>query len=176
MSYKVVQTIAPLTGVTTGAASTSTAISLKSGVLRISTSGANANVAIGTAPLATSSDFHITTSQPEVLKERVARQQISGITTGATTVVTFGQNYGNPFLVGDYVSVEGATTSGVNTSHVAVTAVSPESITINHNTTSVTGIITVTNAVVARSVKVSALGEGGTANVFISEVQISSQA
>jgi hypothetical protein len=168
MSYKIVQTIAPLTGVTTGAASTSDAISLKSGVLRISTGAANATVAIGTAPTAT--------SQPEVLKERVARQQISGITTGSTTVVTFGQNYGNPFLVGDYVSVEGATTSGINTSHVAVTAVAPESITINHNTTSVTGIITVTNAVVARSVKVSALGQGGTANVFISEVQISSQA
>lgn len=176
MSYKIVQTIAPLTGVTTGSASTSNAISLKTGVLRISTSSANANVAIGTAPVATSSSFHIVTSQPEVLKERVARQQISGITTGATTVVTFGQNYGNPFLVGDYVSVEGATTSGINTSHVPVTAVTDGSITIGHDTSSVVGVITVTNSVVARSVKVSALGEGGTANVFISEVQISSQA
>lgn len=176
MSYKVVQTIAPLSGVTTGSASTSTAISLKSGVLRISTSSANANVVIGTSPIATSSDFHITTSQPEVLKERVARQQISGITTGATTVVTFGQNYGNPFIVGDYVSVEGVTTPGINTSHVEVVSLNPESITINHDSSSVVGIITVTNSVVARSVKVSALGEGGTANVFISEVQISSQA
>ncbi len=176
MSYKIVQTIAPLTGVTTGSASISNAISLKTGVLRISTSSTNANVAIGTAPVATSSSFHIVTSQPEVLKERVARQQISGITTGATTVVTFGQNYGNPFLVGDYVSVEGATTSGINTSHVPVTAVTDGSITIGHDTSSVVGVITVTNSVVARSVKVSALGEGGTANVFISEVQISSQA
>jgi hypothetical protein len=176
MSYKIVQTIAPLTGVTTGSASTSDAISLKSGVLRISTSAANANVAIGTAPTATSSDFHIVTSQPEVLKERVARQQISGITTGATTTVLFGENYGNPFVVGDYVSVEGATTSGINTSHVAVTAKTDGSITINHDSSSIVGVITVTGAVVARSVKVSALGQGGTANVFISEVQISSQA
>lgn len=176
MSYKIVQTIAPLTGVTTGAASTSAAISLKSGILRISTSGANANIAIGTSPTATSSDFHVVTSQPEVLKERIARQQIAGITTGASTIVRFGQNYGNPFSVGDYVSVEGATTSGINTSHVPVTAVTEDSITITHNSTSVVGVITVTNAVVARSVKISALGEGGTAKVFISEVQISSQA
>lgn len=170
------QTVTPITGVTTGAASTSNAISLKTGVLRISTSGANANVAIGTAPVATSSDFHVVTSQPEVLKERVARQQISGITTGSSTIVNFGENYGNPFSVGDYVSIEGATTSGINTSHVAVTALTDGSITINHDTSSVSGIITVTNAVVARSIKVSALGEGGTANVFITEVQISSQA
>lgn len=176
MSYKIVQTIAPLTGVTTGAASTSDAISLKSGMLRISTSSANANVAIGTDPSATTSDFHIVTSQPEVLKERVARQQISGITTGSTTTVLFGENYGNPFVVGDYVTVEGVTTSGINTTHVPVVSKAVNSIAIDHDSSSVVGVITATGAVVSRSVKVSALGEGGAANVFISEVQISSQA
>lgn len=176
MSYKVVQTVSPLIGVTTGSASLSNPISLKSGLIRISTSAANANIAIGTSPTATASDFHVVTSKPEVLKERVARQQIAGITTGTSTVITFGQNYGNPFMVGDYVSVEGVTTSGINTSHVPVTAKTDDSITITHDTSSVVGAITVNNSVVARSVKVSALGQGGTSNVFISEVQISSQA
>ena len=176
MSYKVVQTVSPLTGVSSSSASSSNPISLKSGLIRISTSSANANVAIGTSPTATASDFHVVTAQPEVLKERVARQQIAGITTGTSTVVTFGQNYGNPFMVGDYVSVEGVTNAGINTSHVPVTAVTDGSITITHDSSSVVGVITVTNSVVARSVRVSALGQGGTASVYISEVQISSQA
>lgn len=176
MSYKVVQTVSPLTGVSSSSASSSNPISLKSGLIRISTSGANANIAIGTSPTATESDFHVVTAQPEVLKERVARQQIAGITTGTSTVVRFGENYGNPFVVGDYVSVEGVTTSGINTSHVPITATTGDSITITHDSSSVVGVITVTNSVVSRSVKVSALGQGGTANVYISEVQISSQA
>lgn len=176
MSYKVVQGISPLTGVSDSVSSISNPISLKSGNLRISTASANSFVAVSTGIAATTTDLHVVTSQPVVLKERVARQQISGITTGTNTVVHFGENYGNPFVVGDYVSVEGATTSGINTSHVVVLSKSSESITINHNSTSVVGIITVTNAVVARSVKVSALGQGGTSNVFITEVQITSQA
>jgi hypothetical protein len=176
MSYKIVQGVAPITGATVGTPVIGNAISLKTGTLRVSCSTANAYVAITTGIGATTTDFHLVTSQPEVLKERVARQQISGITTGTTTVVHFGENYGNPFIAGDYVSVEEATTTGINTSHVVILQKSNSSITINHNSTSVVGVITVTNAVVARSVKVSALGEGGTANVFVAEVQIASQA
>lgn len=176
MSYKIVQGVSPITGVTTGTPVIGNAISLKTGSLRISTSGANAFVAISTGIGATTTDFHLVTSQPEVLKERVARQQISGIATGTSTVVYFGENYGNPFVIGDYVSIEGATTTGINTSHVAVLSRTEGSLVINHNTSAVSGIITVSNAVIARSVKVSALGEGGTASVFVSEVQISSQA
>jgi hypothetical protein len=175
MSHKIVQTVAPLTSV--GAASVqSSAISPQSGFIRIVPVGAAVAVAIGTDPVATTSDYVVSQYQPEILKERVARQQISGITTGATTVVTFGENYGNPFVVGDYVTVSGATTVGINTTHVAIARVSDSSITINHNSSSVSGIVTVTGAVVARSVKVAAYGIGGTATtVSITEVQTTSQ-
>jgi hypothetical protein len=175
MSHKIVQTVTPLSSV--GASSSqSSAIALQSGFIRIVPVGAAVAVAIGTDPTATSSDFVVSQYQPEILKERVARQQISGITTGTTTVVHFGENYGNPFMVGDCVSIVNATTAGINTSHVVVTSSTLQSITINHNSSAVSGIITVTGAVVARSIKVAAYGLGGTAStVSITEVQTASQ-
>jgi hypothetical protein len=176
MSYKIVQTVAPITSA--GAATTqSTAITLQSGFIRIVPVGAAVAVAIGTNPTATISDFAISQYQPEVLKERVARQKISGITTASTTTITFGENFGNPFLVGDYVSIVGAQPVGLNTTHNQIIGKTDSSITVSFDSSAVAGIVTVTNAVVARSVKIAAYGLGGTATgVYISEVQTASQA
>jgi hypothetical protein len=168
--------VAPITSA--GAASTqSTAIALQSGFIRIVPVGAAVAVAIGTDPTATTSDFAVSPNQPEVLKERVARQKISGITTAATTTITFGENFGNPFVVGDYVSIIGAQPVGLNTSHNQIISKTDSSITVSFNSSAVGGAVTVTNAVVARSVKIAAFGLGGTATgVYISEVQTASQA
>ena len=172
MALKVVQTVAPLSAA--GTATTSTAIALKSGYLRIATSTAGANIAIGGNPVATSNDIFVPVNTTEILKERVARQSIAGITTGTTTVITFPENAGNPFLVGDYVTIENAYPAGINTSHNIITATTDSSITISFNSSSVTGIA-VTNSSVARSIKVSALGNGGTSGVNIVEVQTAGQ-
>ena len=51
----------------TGTATTSTAFKVQSNVLRIVASGADAYVAIGTDPVATTSDYIVTTGQPETL-------------------------------------------------------------------------------------------------------------
>jgi hypothetical protein len=172
VSLKVVQTVAPLSAA--GTATTSIGIALKSGYLRIATVTAGANIAIGGAPVATSSDLLVPVNTSEIIKERVARQRISGITTGAATTISFPENAGNPFLVGDYVTIENAYPAGINTSHNIITAVTDSSITVSFDSSSVVGVA-VTNSTVARSVKVSAVGNGGTSGVNIVEVQTTGQ-
>jgi hypothetical protein len=104
------------------------------------------------------------------LKERLARQKIAGITTGTTTIVSFSENAGNPFLVGDYVTIQNAQPAGINTEHKLITQVFNDSVTILHNSSSIVGVITTTNANIARSVKVSVLAASDTQNVSITEI------
>lgn len=173
MALKIAQVIPTLTvasGVTT-----SSAIELKTGYLRVASSVA-CNVAIGTIPTATTNDFYLAAGEPEIIKERVARQKIVGITTGTTTTIDLGHNNGNPFVVGDYVTVNG--TVGMNTSHNRVLSVSEKisstNIVIDYNSSAI-GVVTVTNAYVSRSVQISAYGSGS-GSLYITEVQIASQA
>ena len=104
------------------------------------------------------------------MKERIARQKIAGITTGTTTIVSFSENAGNPFLVGDYVTIQNAQPAGINTEHKLVTQVLNDSLTISHNSSSIVGVITTTNANIARSVKVSVLAAETSQNVSITEI------
>ena len=174
MALKIVQSYNQLFA-GAGAATTSTGIALKTGYIRVSTAATAVYLDIGGAPVATTNSFHIPTQTTQILKERVARQRISGITTGSTTVITFGENVGNPFSVGDYVTIENAFPAGINTSHILVTATTDSSTSIAFDSTSLSGIA-VTSATLARSVKISALGTVSVANLSIAEVQISSQA
>ena len=169
MAIKVVQNVNRITA-TVGSAVTSNPIALKSGYLRVSTGLTSVYVETGGTPVATVNSFNLGPYGNEVLKERIARQRIVGITTGASTVVLFDNNAGNPFLVGDYASIEGVTTAGINTEHKEVTAVYNDSLVLNHNTSSVTGVITATNASIARSVKVSVLAASGSQDVSITEI------
>jgi hypothetical protein len=169
MAIKVVQKVNRITA-TVGSAVTSNPIALKSGYLRVSTGSTSVYVETGETPVATVNSFHLGPFGNVVLKERIARQRIVGITTGTSTVVLFDNNAGNPFLVGDYASIEGVTTAGINTEHKEVTAVYNDSLVLNHNTSSVTGVITATGASIARSVKVSVLAASDTQNVSITEI------
>ena len=169
MAIKVVQNVNRITA-TVGSAVTSNPIALKSGYLRVSTGLTSVYVETGGTPEATVDSFHLGTYGNEVLKERIARQRIVGITTGASTVVLFDNNAGNPFLVGDYASIEGVTTAGINTEHKEVTEVYNDSLVLDYDTSSVTGMITVTGASIARSVKVSVLAETGEQPVSITEI------
>ena len=49
----------------TGTATTSTAFKVQSNVIRIVATGADAYVAIGTDPVATASDYMVSSAQPE---------------------------------------------------------------------------------------------------------------
>ena len=169
MAIKVVQKVNRITA-NVSTATTSNPIALKSGYLRVSTGLTSVYVEIGSEPVATTNSFQITPYGNEVLKERLARQKIAGITTGTTTIVSFSENAGNPFLVGDYVTIQNAEPAGINTEHKLVTQVLNDSLTILHNSSSITGVITTTNANIARSVKVSVLAASGTQDVSITEI------
>jgi hypothetical protein len=169
MAIKVVQNVNRVTA-SVGTATTSNPIALKSGYLRVSTGLTSVYVETGSNPVATTNSFQITPYGSEVLKERIARQRIVGITTGTSTVVTFDNNAGNPFLVGDYASIQNVTTAGINTEHKLVTAVTDDSLTLDYNTTSIAGPIIAAGANIARSVKVSVMATSDTQNVSITEV------
>ena len=169
MAIKVVQKVNRITA-NVSTATTSNPIALKSGYLRVSTGLTSVYVDTGGDPVATVNSFQIGPYGNEVLKERIARQKIAGITTGTTTIVSFSENAGNPFLVGDYVTIQNAQPAGINTEHKLVTQVLNDSLTISHNSSSIVGVITTTNANIARSVKVSVLAASGTQDVSITEI------
>lgn len=180
MALKIVQLIGSVTPPNSGIA-TSGVINLKSGYLRLTSrnGGCHINIldGINTAGTASSStSFLIPTNTSEVLKERISRQTISGITTGSSTVVSFSENSGNPFVVGDKVSIIGSQNSGINTSFATITSLTDSSITLNFNSTSVGGALTVTSAIVSRCVKVEVFPENNGSQLHIAEVQITSQA
>ena len=169
MAIKVVQKVNRITA-NVSTATTSNPIALKSGYLRVSTGLTSVYVDTGGDPVATINSFQIGPYGNEVLKERIARQKIAGITTGTTTIVSFSENAGNPFLVGDYVTIQNAQPAGINTEHKLVTQVLNDSLTISHNSSSIVGVITTTNANIARSVKVSVLAASDTQDVSITEI------
>ena len=169
MAIKIVQNVNRISP-TVSVAATSNPIALKSGYIRVACASTAVYVETGGDPVATVNSFLISPFGNEVLKERIAKQQIAGITTGTSTVVTFGSNAGNPFLVGDYVTIENAQPAGINTVHRLITATTDASVTIAANTSSIVGVITATGATLSRSVKVSALAVGGSTDVSITEV------
>ena len=170
MSLRIVQTF-PKLSPTSSVSVATTGIALRSGYIRVSVAATAAYVDIGNSPVATSSSFHVPAQTSQVFKERVARQVIAGIVTGTTTFISFGENNGNPFTTNDYVAIENAYPVGINSVHSQVIATTDSSITINFNSTAFTGIA-LTTATVARTVRVSALGQNGSADVSVCEVQI----
>ena len=169
MAIKVVQNVNRISP-TVSVAATSNPIALKSGYIRVAAGLTAVYVETGGNPTVTTNSFYISPYGNEVLKERLAKQQISGITTGTSTIITFGQNAGNPFLVGDYVTIENAQPAGINTVHQLITATADASITISANTSSIVGVITTSGATVSRSVKVAALADNASTNVSITEI------
>ena len=161
MAIKIVQdTPVPRLLPSVGVAATSVPIALKSGYLRVtigSTTGSSGGyVAIGTDPVATQDHFHVTSYSVDIIKYSMARQRIAGITTGTSTILSFGENAGNPFTIGDYVTIEGSSTVGLNTTHYPVIAKTDESVTIPFDSSSITSP-NVQSANLYRSVKVSCL-------------------
>lgn len=176
MAIKIVQNIQKIP--LAAAAVASTAITLKSGYLRVSTGSTGAYVDINTTPVATVDKYHIPANASDIFKERVARQRIAGVVTGTATTITFDSNYGNPFISSDFVTLENTGIAGLNTAHNSLTALTDSSITLNFDSRSyaASGITVNTGATVARSVKISALANGASGEINIVEVQITSQA
>lgn len=168
MATKIVQNVNRISP-TVAAASTSNPIALKCGYIRVSTGLTAVYVETGGEPVATVNSFYLPPYSSEVIKERIAKQQISGITTGSSTIVTFGENCGNPFIIGDYVAIQNAYPAGINTNYALISDKNDYSVTINYNSNSITGVAA-TNATLIRCVKVSSLADGVNTNLSITEI------
>jgi hypothetical protein len=161
MATKIIQdTQIPRLAPSVGIAATTVPIALKTGYLRITigstTSSSGGYIAIGTNPIATQDNYHVTSYSVDIIKEPMKRQSIAGITTGTTTRLIFDNNAANPFSITDFVTIENAPTIGLNTSHIPIVSLNDSSITINFNSSSITSP-NISGATVAKSVKVSCL-------------------
>jgi hypothetical protein len=174
MATKIIQdTQIPRLSPLVGVASTSIPIALKSGYLRITIGSTGTSsggyVAIGTNPVVNRNSFHIVSYNTDIIKETMKRQVIAGITTGTTTKITFNDNAGNPFEPTDYVTISGAPTAGINTSHNPIISMDDSSVTINFNSSAITSP-NISGAALYKSVKVACLTDDANTFFNISEV------
>ena len=178
----------------TGTATTSTAFKVQSNVLRIVASGADAYVAIGTDPVATTTDFIVPSSEPESLAMLKMSQRVVSITKGATTTLAAPEGTQMPFNIGDRVTLdfEGDTTNDSNyTTLINDTKVVgksrsagvggdfSEKVTVEANTSGISTAFTPTgNATLFMSNKVSVISPNPTAAsvVYIQQVQTTGSA
>ena len=168
-----------------GTSAQSAAVSHQSEFVRFVAVTANAHVAIGTNPTATSQDYFIPAGGSEVLAIGMpSSQRVVGITTGTTTTLDFPEGTGSPFDVGDAVSLTITGQSYYDFSHKIVTSVNRSSnvggyfstrIVVDHNSS---GILTAFNGPYGElrsSFKVAALGSGS-GTIHFQQVQVAGQA
>ena len=178
----------------TGTATTSTAFKVQSNVLRIVASGADAYVAIGTDPVATTTDFIVTSDEHESLAMLKMSQRVVSITKGATTTLAAPEGTQMPFNIGDRVTLdyEGNTindsnyTTLINDTKVVGKSRSAgvggdfsEKVTVEANTAGVSTAFTPTgHATLFMSNKVSVISPNPTAAsvVYIQQVQTTGSA
>ena len=178
----------------TGTATTSTAFKVQSNVLRIVASGADAYVAIGTDPVATTTDFIVTSDEHESLAMLKMSQRVVSITKGATTTLAAPEGTQMPFNIGDRVTLdyEGNTINDSNyTTLISDTKVVgksrsagvggdfSEKVTVEANTAGVSTAFTPTgHATLFMSNKVSVISPNPTAAAvaYIQQVQTTGSA
>jgi hypothetical protein len=169
---------------TAGAATTSSAFSVQSSVLRVVAVGGAAHVAIGVTPAATNTDYYIPSGETVTLGLTKASNRVVGVTTGTTTIVTVPEGTQVPFGVGDYVTLTATGQSYYNFTHQQVLSVDTSAgvngyyqtkMTVSHNSSGILTAFSSTDASVTISNKVSAYG-AGSGTLYYQQVQISGQA
>jgi hypothetical protein len=169
---------------TAGAATTSSAFSVQSSVLRVVAVGGAAHVAIGVTPAATSADYYIPSGETVTLGLTKASNKVIGVTTGTTTIVNVPQGTQVPFVVGDYVTLTATGQSYYNFTHQQVLSVDTSAgvggyfqtrMTVNYNSSGIVTAFSATDASVIVSNKISAYGVGS-GTLYFQQVQISGQA
>ena len=167
-----------------GAASTSSAFSVQSSVLRVVAVGGAAHITVGTNPSATNTDYYVPSGGTATLALTKASNRVVGVTTGATTIVSVPQGTQVPFGVGDYVSLTANGQSYYDFTHKQVLSVDTSTdidgyhqtiMTVDHNSSGVVTAFSSSNASVTLSNKVSAYGVGS-GTLYYQQVQISGDA
>ena len=170
-----------------GAASTSSAFSVQSSVLRVVAVGGAAHVAIGVTPAATVTDYYIPSGGTATLALTKASNRVVGVTTGTTTIITVPEGTQVPYAVGDYVSLSvTGTQSYYNFTHQQVLAVNATAnysgyfstqMTVNYNSSGIITAFNASDATISYSNKISATGAAGASGVIhFQQVQISGDA
>ena len=171
-----------------------TGIAQQAKSLRVTLVGASgmdgAHIKVGEMPTATTADFYLVKGETATLNiNRPSSQRVTGITTGATTIVQFPEGTGTPFGIGASVSITATGQSYYDDiiKDSPVTAVDNSAgvggafstrITIGADTSGIKTDIT-GNATLRNSFKISALAKGNAADVtgalYYQQVQISGE-
>ena len=169
---------------TAGAATTSSAFSVQSSVLRVVAVGGAAHVAIGVNPTATNTDYYVPAGDTVTLGLTKASNRVVGITTGTTTIVTVPEGTQVPFGVGDYVTLTASGQSYYNFTNQQVLSVDTSAgvngyyqtrMTVNYSSSGIVTAFSSADASVIISNKISAYGVGS-GTIYFQQVQITGQA
>jgi len=169
---------------TAGVASTSSAFSVQSSVLRVVAVGGAAHIAVGATPSATNADYYIPSEGTATLALTKASNRVVGVSTGATTTITVPQGTQVPYSVGDYVTLVALDQPYYNFTHQQVLSVDNTSsfdgyfstkMTVDYNSSGIVTAFSSTNATIINSNKVSAYGVGA-GTLYYQQVQISGDA
>jgi len=167
-----------------GSASTSSAFSVQSNVLRVVSVGAAAHISVGGTPSATTADYYVPSGGTATLALTKASNRVVGIVTGTTTTVIVPDGTQVPFGVGDYITLSAASQSYYDFTHQEVLSVDTTSgvdgyyqtrMVVNYNSSGIATAFSSPDAVVINSNKVSAYGLGSGA-LYYQQVQISGDA
>ena len=98
-----------------GTAATSSAFKVQSSVVRVVAKGAPAFVAIGTNPVATTSDYYVPAGGTATLGITKASQRVTDIIVGSATTLVCPEGTQMPFVVGDRVTIQDSSDSNYDT-------------------------------------------------------------
>jgi len=167
-----------------GVASTSSAFTVQSNVLRVVAVGNPAHVKIDGDPVASVSDYYIAANTSTTLALTKASNRVVGVTTGTTTTITFAEGTQCPFGVGEYVSFSASGQSYYNFTHQRITSVDTSSsfdgyhqrrAVINYDSSGIKTAFSSPDATLSSSQKLSAYGVGA-GLIYLQQVQITGQA
>lgn len=179
MTSNVVTPVQSLGSLTDNAATAKTTAGhiVKTGVYRIINADSHTNTFAwgGDPDVTTDLIVHATPGAAEMFRlDRPKRASIVGATAASPCVLTVGGG-GTPahsFVVGDYVTIEGAAVAAYNVSHVEVTAVTDTTITITSDQSASAAFTG--SAQLCNSIKIQAKGDTSNGlTMYIDEVQVS---
>ena len=170
---------------TTGTSSTMVQFAVQTDTVRVVPISQNVHVAIGTTAVATTSDYFVPSGTPATLNlGRASSMGIADITKGETTVITLSEGMGNPFQVGDVLTISGVTgVTGFNTTANVISIQEARTIgyaqfgakiTVEHDSRALNSDNAVTTAAEARrTLTVAARTDSGSGKMYVQQVQTS---
>ena len=188
MAHRPVGTGVTATFAAAGTAKTTAAFNVQSDSVRIVPVGTAVNVAIGTDPVATTSDYYIPSGGSAVLGITKSSQAVQSITKGSTTIITCPEGQTMPFEIGMRVSLSAANdtnwTAKVNDTKVVsidqtagLSGYYQTRVTVEANTAAISTAFNYSGAQLHNSLKVSALPNGAAAgSIWVQQVQVSGDA